>query len=280
MMAQQFETAAIAGTYQLNDAHVAEIQSRGCLMLRGVLSAAEIAAYRPALCEYVMACRSTMNSSERAVGASPTKTVFNIAEAPRAVADFVTSPRLGGIAARVLGVDAVRLLHFSGFFKPGGGPATPWHQDLTYMPLDTDKTVSIWIPLTDISPEMGGLQFAEGSHHHGQLQPFRDVARFPILQHGAMSAGDASLHMGWTIHSSLENSSTIMREVITIGYYPGGTRIHMRGGAPIVLSFIDTYFTGLGAGDLAEGPLNPVVFPHKPRSGGRKTLRPERKELA
>src|SRR5205085_9863089 len=179
-MAQQAERTGIVGTYHLTDAQVEEIQRRGCLALRGVLSPEEMAAYRPSLRDYVMDRRQAMSAAERAVGASPTETIFSLAGAPRAVVDFVTSPRLGEIAARALGVEAVRLLHFSGFFKPGGGPATPWHQDLTYMPLDTDKVVSIWVPLTDITPEMGGLRFAEGSHLHGKLQPFADFARFPM----------------------------------------------------------------------------------------------------
>ncbi|HJQ27215.1 MAG TPA: phytanoyl-CoA dioxygenase family protein [Blastocatellia bacterium] len=259
-MAQQAERSGIGGTYKVTDAQVEEIQQRGCLELRGVLSPAEIAAYRPALCDYVMDCRRNMNEMERAVGASSTETIFSIAKAPPAVVEFVTSPRLGEIAARALGVEAVRLLHFSGFFKPGGGLPTPWHQDLTYMPLDTDKVVSIWVPLTDLTPEMGGLRFAAGSHLHGELQPHRDQPRFPLVQHGTMRAGDVLLHMGWTIHSSLENSSTKMREVITIGYYADGARIQVRGSAPIIRSFINTYFAGRQAGDLAEGPLNPVVF--------------------
>ena len=79
-----------------------------------------------------------------------------------------------------------------------------------------------------------------------------------------MRAGDASLHMGWTIHSSLKNSSDAMREVITIGYYADGTRILVRDDVPIVQSFIKAYFAGLRPGDLAEGPLNPVVFRREP----------------
>lgn len=250
----------IDGTYRLTDAQVAEIQRRGCLLLRGVFTPAEIAHYRPVLRDYVMACRQAMSAAERAVGASPTETIFSLETAPPAVADFVKSARLGEIAARVLDVEAVRVLHFSGFFKPGGGPATPWHQDLTYMPLNTDKVVSIWIPLTDLTPEMGGLRFAEGSHLHGELQPASDLARFPVTQHGPMQAGDVSLHMGWTMHSSLDNVSAHMREVITIGYYADGARIQMRGNAPILRSFLDAYFAGRRSGELAEGPLNPVVF--------------------
>jgi len=259
-MAQQAEQMTIDGTYHLADSQIEEVRRRGCGVLRGVLSREELDRLHPILRDYVMARREVMSANEQAVGASPIETIFSLKTAPQSVVDLVTAPRLGEIAARVLGVEAVRLLHFSGFFKPGGGPGTPWHQDLTYIPLDTDKVISIWIPLTDITPDMGGLLFAEGSHLSGELIPHKDAERFPIVQHGAMQAGDASLHMGWTIHSSLGNSSEHMREVITIGYYADGTRILERGRAPIIRSFLDAYFAGLSSGDLAEGPLNPVVF--------------------
>lgn len=259
-MAQQIERTVIDGTHHLADARLEEIRRRGCGVLRAVLSPEELDRHRPILREYVMERRQAMSAVEQAVGASPSETIFGLDTAPQPVVDLVTSPRLGEIAARILGVEGVRLLHFSGFFKPGGGPGTPWHQDLTYMPLDTDKVVSIWIPFTDITPDMGGLVFAEGSHLSGELVPSKDVKRFPVVQNGAMRAGDASVHMGWTIHSSLPNSTRNMREVITIGYYADGTRIRERGSVPIVRTFLETYFAGLTSGDLAEGPLNPVVF--------------------
>ena len=62
------------------------------------------------------------------------------------------APRFAEVAARLLGVEGVRLYHDQGLFKePGGGP-TPWHQDGYYWPLDTERTITLWMPLVDVPP--------------------------------------------------------------------------------------------------------------------------------
>jgi ectoine hydroxylase-related dioxygenase (phytanoyl-CoA dioxygenase family) len=245
----------------LTPAQIEDFRRRGFTTLRGVFSPEEIGSNRPAIRDYVMRSRQALDSSEQAIGASPRKAVCNLEEAPPEVADFIKSPRLGEIAARLLSVDSVRILHFTGFFKSGGGPATPWHQDLTFIPLDTEKALSIWVPLTDVTPDMGALIFAEGSHLRGQLNPVADTGQFPIRQNGVMRAGDVSVHMGWTLHTSLKNSSTTMREAVAISYYADGARIRINSNVPMIQSFLDTYFAGLAPGDLAVGPMTPVVFP-------------------
>ena len=252
--------AGVAG-YPVGDAQVEEFRRRGHALLPGVFSPEEMAGLRPALRDYVLSVWSRMSPAEQSSGASATQTNFSLGAAPAEVVDFVTSPRLGEIAARFLGVDGVRVLHFCGFFKPGGGAATPWHQDLRYMPLDTEKVLSIWVPIADVTPDMGSLIFAEGSHLHGALDAPAAGRDFAVARNGPMRAGDASLHMGWTLHGALKNTSGRLREAITIGYYADGARIRLDGGAPSIMrNFLDSYFPGLAPGDPAAGPLTPVVY--------------------
>lgn len=248
-------------TRLLTNTHVEELRRSGWVLLRGGVPPEEIDNYSPAIRDYIMGTRQGMNADEQAMGASATKTFFRLDEAPQAVSDFVTSPLLGEIAARLLGVEAVRVLHFCGFFKASGGPSTPWHQDLTYIPLDTDKALSIWIPLMDMTPEMGALVFAEGSHLSGALDnPFAARERFPLAQTGNLKVGDVSVHMGWTVHASLKNTSARMREAFSVCYYADGARIRLRGDVPFMRSLMDSYFAGLSPGDVAAGPRNPVVY--------------------
>lgn len=245
----------------VTDAAVEHIRERGWVKLRGVVPPAMIESHRPGIREHVMERRQRLNAQERSLGASATTNMFRLGDAPKAVSEFVTSPLLGEIAARLLGVEAVRVLHFCGFFKAGGGLPTPWHQDLTFIPLDTDKVLSIWIPLTRITEDMGVLVFAEGSHLHGQLDDVtRAAGRHPLVQTGTLEVGDVSVHMGWTLHSSLKNASERMREAITILFYPDGARIETRGDVPFMRCIMNDCFPGLGSGDLADGPLNPLVY--------------------
>lgn len=249
------------GTTLPAETKIEQLRRRGWVTLRALLSPGQIESYRPAISDYIMGHRQEMDADEQAMGASATKTMFSLGEAPQAVSEFVRSPLLGEIAAELLGVEAVRVLHFCGFFKSGGGPSTPWHQDLSYIPLDTDKLLSIWIPLTSITPDMGALVFAEGSHLHGLLEnPWVAAEQFPLVQTGSMKAGDVSVHMGWTLHASLKNTSPQMREALAICYYGDGARIQTRGDLPFMRGLMNSCFDGLSPGDPAVGPLTPVVY--------------------
>ena len=108
---------------------------------------------------------------------------------------------------------------------------------------------------------MGSLIFAEGSHTGGALNPPRDAGRFPQVANDAMAVGDISIHLGWTIHSSMKNSSEHMREVVALGYYADGARIAARPPIPITKSMMEDIFPGLAPGDLAAGPMTPRVYP-------------------
>jgi ectoine hydroxylase-related dioxygenase (phytanoyl-CoA dioxygenase family) len=186
--------------------------------------------------------------------------VCTLADVPESVIKFVTAPRLGEVAARLLEVDAVRVLHFNGFFKPAFGVPTPLHQDMDYIPLDTDRALTIWVPLMDVTPEMGGLVFAEGSHLHGKLNPAQDARRFRVVKNEPMRVGDVSVHMGWTLHGALKNTTGIVREALAVFAYADGVRIDVPGKRPFDDIFLTHIFAGLGAGDIAAGKATPVVF--------------------
>lgn len=273
---------AINRTDPLIVSQVEELHRRGWVVLRNVFSADEMSGHRALLRDYISSTQAkradAMDATPFASAGDParapaaaaassgapapaSKPAYSLADAPAEVAAFVRSARLGEIAARCLGVEALRVLHFAGFIKPGGGPPTPLHQDLSYIPLDTDKVISIWIPLTELTPEMAPLVFAEGSHLHGCLDdPLGGAGRFPLVQSGAMAAGDVSLHLGWTLHGALKNSSARTREAFAICYFADGARIERREGGPFIQNILNSCFPGLAPGQLAEGPLNPVVY--------------------
>jgi hypothetical protein len=252
-----------AESYPLTAEQIAEVRERGHAVLPGVLPRGEVAAFRPLLQAYVQAKGDVL------VGGASATAEFHLGDAPPAVAAFVTSPRLGEIAARILDVEAVRILHFVGLFKPAHGAATPWHQDLAYLPLDSEKMITLWIPLTDFMPDMGTLVFAEGSHRQGAPLPPAARDRFPLSHNGPMAAGDLSLHLGWTLHAAGENATDRVREALAIVYYADGARIHVRGRLPVMQRLLDRYFAGLADGDPAVGPMNPVVFRQSAQGGSR-----------
>ena len=198
--------------------------------------------------------------------------LFNLWRQNEAARAFVHARRFAKVAAELLGVPAVRLYHDQGLFKePGGGP-TPWHQDQFYWPLDTDRTITLWMPLVPIDPAMGTMSFASGSHRAGPLGewPIGDesdaayaalVAEhgWPVQEDGAFAPGDASFHAGWTLHRAGPNTTSRMREAMTVIYYADGTRVTPLD-HPNRRFDRDTWLRGCAPGALAAGPWNPVLW--------------------
>lgn len=268
----------------LSVAQVEQYCQDGHLVVPQALAPGDIAVYRPFLVEVANRELAKLNDSERAVGTSGSRFVYDLREAHQAVWRFITSPGIATIAAELLEVDRVRLLHYNCFFKPPQGLGTPWHQDCLYIPLNTDKVIAAWIPLVELSPDMGPLTFASGSHRAGLFE-FANTNKYSperieqmlgeqglrLTSVGSMAVGDVSFHSSFTLHSAPKNFSSRMREVIAISYYADGARI----GEPENLNFpaaqifqsvkyrehfLNQYFSGLKQGDLACSPHNPVVY--------------------
>lgn len=197
--------------------------------------------------------------------------VTNLWQKDDAVKRFVFERKFAQIAADLLGVKKVRLYHDQALFKEPGGGHTPWHQDKYYWPLDTDKMITMWMPLVDIDKEMGMITFASGSHTLGAIdnveisdesEQFYDryvsEKRFPIEKADEMKAGDATFHLGWTIHSAGPNRSDRMREVMTIIYFADGAKITTPNSVHQSAD-LDTWFPGQRPGEIAGSELNPVM---------------------
>jgi ectoine hydroxylase-related dioxygenase (phytanoyl-CoA dioxygenase family) len=129
------------------------------------------------------------------------------------------------------------------------------------------------MPLVDADEKMGTMRFAAGSQALGYLGPLNisddseaqlaDLVRqkgFPIEYAGAMRAGDATFHDGWTIHGAPGNESpTETREVMTIIYVEDGVRI-TEPDSPQRQNDLRRWFPGLKPGDPAASAINPLVY--------------------
>lgn len=98
--------------------------------------------------------------------------VTNIWKVDPSTADFILNKRFGQIAADLLGVKKVRLYHDQALVKFPKAGKTPWHQDYFYWPIDSAKTITMWLPLHDCPHSMGTMQFASGSHNDETIDPW------------------------------------------------------------------------------------------------------------
>lgn len=99
--------------------------------------------------------------------------------------------------ARFFGEPATHF-DFTWFRTKGTGHGSDVHCDVVYMGRGSKRLLTMWTPLGDIDPRMGGLTILENSHLHGDLLSGyldRDVDQYCANQDDA--AAYASGEKGW-----------------------------------------------------------------------------------
>jgi ectoine hydroxylase-related dioxygenase (phytanoyl-CoA dioxygenase family) len=196
--------------------------------------------------------------------------VMNLWRHDLKVRSIVFNPQLAAAAAQLMGVESVRLYHDQALYKSPRGGMTPWHCDQYYWPLDTDKTITAWIPLQDTPIEMGAVVFSAGSHHipMGRDLPIGDDSQQIIsdnlnrlgLEHVEQNfdAGDVSFHSGWTFHSAGPNLTDRPRRAMTVIYMENGARLKAPENANQEADR-EAWCPGLAVGDEVATFINPVL---------------------
>lgn len=264
----------MSGHYQISEDERNAFWRDGHILLRSVAEPDKIEKYRDDIGSAALRYSTEHRGlEERDTYGKAFLQITNLWQHDEKVREFVFNQRFARLAADLLGVDRVRLYHDQALVKEPGGGLTPWHQDMYYWPLDTERSVTMWMPLVDIDADMGMLTFASGSHKEkaaGNVaisdesetfySKYINEKGFPVVKADMMRAGDATFHLGWTIHCAGANlSAEKAREVMTVIYYADGTRIT----PPInrhQQADLDAWLGGLQPGDPANGHLNPLLI--------------------
>lgn len=142
------------------------------------------------------------------------------------------------LAAALLGVDEARLTGWGHLIcKPPGGRAAPWHQDHAYWQPELDyHALGVWLPLHDVSVEMGAMQFIPGSHKRGLLphrhedEPVHNllIVDEPVDDAAAVAcplpAGGATFHHFQTLHHTPPNTTGRPRLAFPVEFQVPPTR--------------------------------------------------------
>lgn len=276
---EQSSAAAVDRLPEMNDSfpitqeQAAYYRSKGHIVLRQVASEQEIAQYRPVIANFVREHNyHTKPVHERDTYGKAFIQISNLWVKSEAAKKYALARRFAQIAADLMGVDGVRIYHDQALFKEPGGGHTPWHQDQIYWPLDTANVITMWMPLVPISEEVGSMTFATGSHHdgyisktvisdesHKTLKSYIEGKKLETVNYGALAAGDATFHAGWTLHSAPGNPTETMREVMTVIYYADGAKV-VEPDSNARKNDLAAWLPGLKPGDTAASELNPLVF--------------------
>jgi len=184
------------------------------------------------------------------------------------------SPRLGGLAAGLLGEPAVRLYHDNALSKEPGCGRTPWHHDAEHFPLATTQAVTAWIPVTAIPTHMGPLTLARGANLRDLVAGFAfdkvgtsyDAAvarRFAqnnvVIDASPFAVGEVSFHSALCFHTAGPNRSNQPRRALATTYYADGA--HVIESPTLVSGAWRDFLPGVDPGGLAVSTLNPIVNP-------------------
>lgn len=197
--------------------------------------------------------------------------LFNLWREDELVKELVFGKRLAKVAADLIETEGVRIYHDQALFKEGGGGITPWHADQYYWPLESDKTVTIWIPLQSTPLELGPLEFSAGSHQllEGRDLEIGDESEVTIEQKLRVTdfrhviepfdAGEVSFHSGWVFHRAGANVTDQMRKVMTVIYMDQNMKLKNPENENQINDW-NTWCPGAKVGEIIDTPLNPVLY--------------------
>ena len=256
--------------FQLTPEQIAFYAENGYLKLKEVLSPELLEHYRLIIHDRVAELSAdTLPMDQRTTYGKAFLQIMNLWTESPEVREFVFGKRLARIAAELMEVSGVRIYHDQALYKEPGGGFTPWHADQYYWPVDSEKTVTAWIPLQATPKELGPLAFSERSH---RLQTGRDLeisdeSEMTLkqalgtlrLEEGGFDLGEVSFHSGWTFHRAGANSTDKPREVMTMIYMDENIRIIEPRNKNHTMD-MERWAPGLKPGDVLSSALNPVVY--------------------
>lgn len=130
-------------------------------------------------------------------------------------------PAIVGSLEDLLGRDILILGSRLWIKEPHDAAFVTWHQDTAYFGIEPQELLTLWLAMTDATPENGSMRFIPGSHldgprHHAETRdPNNLLSRGQAVEDAdesraidlSLRAGEFSIHHGQLLHSSPPNES-------------------------------------------------------------------------
>ena len=236
-------------TFQVPATAMADYQRDGAVVLRGVLSAEQVALLSQGI-EHNLARLSPL-AQVASRGDDPGKFIedFCTWQSNPAYESILRNSALPAVAKALMQSQSVRIYHDHLLVKePGTRQATPWHQDQPYYNVSGRQNVSFWIPVDPVSLE-STLRFVAGSHagtwymprtfrdHQAKWFPHGTLAELPAIDAApeqfkqlawALQPGDAVAFHMLTLHASSGVGPLHRRRVFSARYLGDDARHAVR----------------------------------------------------
>ncbi len=263
---------ALAKPYRLTNEQIEFYEQYRYIKLKQVFDEDTLSYFNDAISKRVALMNNEVKPlEERSTYGKAFLQLFNLWREDEVVKEFIFSKRLAKIAAALMQTDGVRIYHDQALFKEGGGGITPWHADQYYWPLETDKTVTAWIPLQATPLELGPLEFSAGSHQivEGRDLEISDESEAAIQQKLRVTdfkhviepfdLGEVSFHSGWVFHRAGANTTDQMRKVMTVIYMDKEMVLKNPENKNQINDW-NTWCPGAKVGEVINTAINPVIY--------------------
>ena len=259
-------------SYPLNSDQISFYQNNGFIKLKNIFDSETLRFFEQSI-SYVVDQKSkdSIPLNKRDTYGKAFLQIFNLWTEDEEIKRFVFSKRLAKIATELMEVEGVRMYHDQALYKESYGGFTPWHADQYYWPLSSDKTITAWIPLHKIDPEMGPLEFSAGSQviSEGRTLAISDESekkienRLRVTDFEKVSEpfdlGEVSFHSGWIFHRAGPNKTNQTRKVMTVIYMDKNMRLVAPSNEGQVNDW-NTWCPGAKIGEVIDTDLNPIIF--------------------
>lgn len=217
----------------VDEAQLASYQDNGYLLVKGLFSKEEAAAYREESHELIERLNRDWDPTwgsarELTMGAATElKHCHDVQFYSAAFARLITDPRFTEVAAGVMGTPNVQLHHTKLFVKPPEkGSPFPMHQDHPFFPHTKDSVGAAIFHFDDAPVDKGCVRVVPGSHKNGALQHQQDggwhlpFSEWPLDKSVPCEAeaGDVLFFSYHTVHGSGTNTTSEARTTLLVQY--------------------------------------------------------------
>ncbi len=142
--------------------------------------------------------------------------------------EFCTSELMADLCHDLVGADARLYWDQSVYKRPHGAEPVLWHQDNGYTYIEPQAYLTVWVALTDATPENGCVQVLPGVHRAGTVAHRNTPIGFECCRdpEGAVEvpvrAGDAVVFSSLTPHATGHNTTDDIRRAYIVQFAPAG----------------------------------------------------------
>ena len=206
--------------------HQEQMASRGYTIFESVFSIAEMKQLDANLAEF--------EAGLQREGLDTREVVFTqkIAERDENIRAFAQREEFVALSTAFLGPNTDLYYNQKVYKNPSGTKSFCWHQDDAYGPVEPSPYLTLWIAITDATPENGRISVLPGSHHQG-LVPHRD-GDFGLECHSLddpdqgvivpVPVGSVICFWSQLMHKSGPNLTDDVRKAIVLQFSPEGLR--------------------------------------------------------